>query len=108
MENVPIDLSTLRYIAGIIPLRGTVGIQAKSTDLSGDTTFNLAFSNDGIDYGAAKESGVAITDTLQANVVNFFSFSGIPGTHYKLTFEGETTGNVDFVVNGIVSPVISD
>lgn len=96
-----ISLGTTREIKGIVPLNGLFSVQLLSANLSGDTTFNLQFSNDGTNWGNAKEAGTDISDTLSQSTVNFNSFSGVPGTRFKILFAGATTGTVNYVLNAL-------
>ncbi len=101
MKTGSISLGTTRVIKGVVPLNGLFSVQLLSANLSGNTTFNLQFSNDGTNYANAKEAGTDITDTLVQSTVNFNSFSGVPGTRFQILFAGVTTGDVDYVLNAI-------
>ena len=56
-----ISLGTTRVIKGIVPLAGLFSVQLLSADLSANTDFNLQFSNDGTNWGNAKEAGKLIS-----------------------------------------------
>lgn len=92
MENntVILDLSENNYIIGIVPLNKVCSVQMLSTDINENTTFNLQFSLDGINWANAKESGIEITDTLIQSETLFFSFRGVPGNYFRLYFNGSS------------------
>lgn len=101
MKTGSINLATVRYIRGVVPLNGLFSIQLKSTDLSASTDFNLQYSNDKTDWCNASEGGVEITSTLVQSETNYNAFSGVPGTHFQILFSGATTGNVNYVNNSL-------
>lgn len=96
-----ISLGSTRVIKGIIPLTGLFSVQLLSADLSANTTFNLQYSSDGTNWANAKEAGTDIADTLVQATVNFNSFSGVPGTRFRILFAGVTTGTVDYILNAL-------
>lgn len=101
MKTGSINLGTTRVIKGVVPLNGLFSVQLLSANLSGNTTFNLQFSNDGENWANAKEAGTDITDTLVQATVNFNSFSGVPGTRFQILFAGVTTGTVNYILNAV-------
>lgn len=99
MKSGSINLATVRYIRGIVPLNGLFAVQLLCENLSGNTTFNLQFSNDKENWANAKEAGTDISGTLVDDTVNFNAFSGVPRTYYQILFAGATTGTVEYVLS---------
>jgi hypothetical protein len=94
-----IVLGTTRVINGIVPLRGFYTVELLSTNLSGNTTWNLKISAGGTNFDNAKEGGVDITETLVDDVAMVRVYQGNPGDKFRITFEGSTTGTVNYVLN---------
>lgn len=99
MKSGSINLATVRYINGIVPLNGLFGVQLLCDNLSGNTTFNLQFSKDKVSWANAKEGGTEITGTLVDGTPAYEAFSGVPKTYYKILFAGATTGTVEYIVD---------
>lgn len=99
MKSGSINLATVRYINGIVPLNGLFGVQLLCDNLSGNTTFNLQFSKDKISWSNAKESGSDISGTLSDGVPVYESFAGVPRNYYRILFAGATTGTVEYIID---------
>lgn len=99
LKTGSIILGTIRYFTGIVPLRGRYTIQMLSTNLSGNTIWNLQVSVDGTSWENAKELGTDISDTLVDDLVQVRTFEGNPGDKFKILFDGATTGTVTYKLN---------
>jgi hypothetical protein len=82
----------------VLPARkangGTLAIQMLSLNLSGDTTFTVDISVDGVSYDTATANGSDISDTLKANETKVVALEMVAGIWYKVTFAGVTTGTI--------------
>ena len=92
-----IDLSSVRVIEGSVKLKGTCTFQLFSSDLGADTIVLVEGSLDGgTSWGALKESGSPITDTLVQGEVNLIGIESDAPMKIRVRFDGATTGNVTY------------
>ena len=96
-----IALGTVRYFSGVVPTRGSFTVQMLCTNLSADTTLNLPFSLDGTNWDNAQEAGTDISDTLKDDAVLIKSFAADTGVYWRILFAGNTTGTVNYIINGV-------
>lgn len=94
-----IDLSEVREIGFISRQKGSFTVELFSANLSGDTVFTLQHSVTGDHFDVAQDAGEDISETLVDDTAFVKSYEVDPAVHFKIVFEGLTTGDVDYSIN---------